>query len=57
MTRQRTAIVVTAILSLLAFGGLYLRFAPEVDPGLVGTIVAGIAGLGGYEVRQRSRAD
>lgn len=57
MTRQRTAVVITAILALLAFGAYYLMHTPDPAPGIVATIIAGIAGLGGYEVRKRSQGN
>jgi len=55
VTRQRTAVVVTATVALVAVAGLYLWSVPDPDPGVVLTLIAGIAGLGGYEVRERSR--
>jgi hypothetical protein len=54
MSRQRTVVVVAAIVALAAFGAYYLATTTEPQPGVVVTIAAGIAGLGGYEVKQRS---
>jgi len=53
--RQRTVVVVAAILASLAFGAAYLATTTEPRATVVLTIIAAIAGLGGYEVRERSR--
>ncbi len=44
---------VVGIIGLTVFGIVYIRMAPRVDPGVIMTLVAGIAGLGGYQIKQR----
>lgn len=55
MGRHRTAVVVISTLAVAAFGAYYLATVADPQPGVVVTIVAAIAGLGGYEVRERTR--
>lgn len=43
-----------AILGLTAFGVTYLEWARQPEQVVIITIIAAIAGLGGYEVRQRA---
>jgi len=55
MSRHRTLVAVTAIVGLVIYGVVYVTQSPEIDPGLVATIAAGIAGVGGYELRERGK--
>jgi len=41
------------IISLGIFGITYLMYSPEINPTVVLSVIAGIAGLGGYSLRSR----
>jgi len=45
---------IIAILGLSVFGWVYLEMVSNPEPTVIITIVAAIAGLGGYEVRKRA---
>ena len=44
---------IVGIIALVAFGVAYLYSTPDPNPSVVGSIVLGIAGLGGYNLAQR----
>jgi hypothetical protein len=52
--RVKHYVSIVAILALAAFGAWYLMESTEPRPDVVVAIVASIAGLGGYNLRQRS---
>lgn len=51
--RVKHYVSVVGIVALAGFGAFYIMSSPEPNATVVLSIVAGIAGLGGYNLKQR----
>lgn len=52
----RPIATLVSVVLLAALGIVYVAAVPEPDPFTVGAIAAGVAGLGGYDVKRRHDA-
>lgn len=52
-SRVKHYVSIVGILALVIVGGVYLTLSPDPNATVILSIVAGIAGLGGYSLKQR----